>query len=60
MKNKNADLLSKGLAVTGVLALVSSFFVKDNEKAVNRRWSSLGLFVASYGVELLGKTAKKA
>lgn len=56
----NKDLIWKGLALAGAATMVSSFFVKDNSKAVNRRWIALGLFGASWAVELGTKVTKKA
>lgn len=55
MKSKKLHLLTIGLAGAGLIAGVTSFFVKDNEKAVNRRYWALGLFAASYGLELYNK-----
>jgi hypothetical protein len=40
--------LDKILNIAGGVALVSSFFIKDNKKAVNTRWAALGLFGAAW------------
>ncbi len=50
MKNKNLNMLATVIDVTSGLLFVSSFFVKDNEKAVRRRWIALGLIGAGFAV----------
>ncbi len=45
--------------ISAVLLFASSFFVVDNRKAVNRRWISLGLVAAGWGVEVIAKQSIK-
>jgi len=53
MKNsKTLNVVTNVLYIASGLTFASSFFVKDNEKAVNRRWLSVGLFAGAWGVEL--------
>lgn len=44
----------------GALAMfASSFFVKDNSKAVRRRWISLGVGAAGYAIQIAPKLMAK-
>jgi hypothetical protein len=43
-----------GYIVSGAL-LISSFFVKDNKKAVNRRWWAVGVFGGVWAYELISR-----
>lgn len=49
------------LQMASPLVFMSSFFVEDNKKAVKRRWVSVGLFAAGYGIQLIDtlKVVKK-
>ena len=40
--------------ISSGLAFASSFFIKDNDKAVNRRWLSVGLFGAGWATQITG------
>ena len=58
MKNsKTLNVVTNVLYIASGLTFASSFFVKDNEKAVNRRWLSVGLFAGAWGIELTSKIA---
>lgn len=48
-----------GYIASGAL-LVSSFFVKDNKKAVKRRWWAVGVFGGTWAYELISRKASKA
>ncbi len=54
--SKKVSMIVYGVSA---LTLVSSFFVKDNTKAVNRRWLALGLFGAGWAIELAPKLLSK-
>lgn len=60
MKNKNLSLVMTALNVAGGLLLVSSFFVKDNDKAVKRRWIGLGALGLGWGVQLANTDFSKS
>jgi len=51
---KTVNVISNILYISSGLVFTSSFFIKDNEKAVNRRWLSVGLFAAGWGTQITG------
>ena len=53
MDNKTLNTIGTAMQIGAGLLLVSSFFVKDNSHAVNRRWLSVGLFAAGLGVQVV-------
>ena len=56
MKNKQTlNVVTNVLYIASGLTFASSFFVKDNEKAVSRRWLSVGLFAGAWGIELTSR-----
>lgn len=59
MKKKNMHKLSLYMQIGSGLLFGSSFFIKDNEKAVNRRYWSVGLFATAIGIEYLSKPTKQ-
>ncbi len=52
---KPLKVITTGAQIVSGLMLISSFFVKDNDKAVKRRWNSLKIFGAAWGVEIAAK-----
>ncbi len=52
--------LQTGLYLFSAGALLSSFFISDNKKAVKRRWIAVAAFGGAWAVELMtnpkGKT----
>lgn len=57
MTTKNLAIATSVLNITGGALLVGSFFMKDNNKAVNYRWAALGAFTLAWGVRVY-KVAK--
>lgn len=51
----NIKLVALGLQVTSVILFSSSFFVRDNNKAVNRRYWALGIGIAGIGLTIVPK-----
>lgn len=45
------------LQIISIPVFLSSFFVTDNKKAVKRRYTSLAMFGAGWGMELLNRGA---
>lgn len=61
MKNQTLKIVNITLNVVGAGMLVSSFFVKDNTKAVKRRWQSVGVLGIAWGLRIIdGAVAMKS
>ncbi len=54
MKDK-VKLVGLVLQASSVLLFSSSFFVRDNNKAVNRRYWALGIGIVGLGVTMIPK-----
>ncbi len=60
MNNKNIIIATAILDLSAIALFSSSFFVKDIDKAVNRRYISLGCLGASLGVKFMNPTVFKS
>ena len=56
---KNIHTLTNLMKIGSGLLFASSFFVKDNEKAVNRRYLSLGILGAGFLIDIASTTKPK-
>lgn len=56
---QTVNLVSKILYATSGIMFVSSFFVEDSKKAVNRRWNSLYVFGGAYAAQIGSMYIKK-
>lgn len=54
---KSTNIIGNVIIIGSGLLFTSSFFVKDNEKAVKRRWTSIGLFAGGLAVQMAGNYA---
>ena len=50
--SKTVNTIGNVLQIGAGLMLASSFFVKDNDKAVNRRWAAVGVFALGWGMNI--------